>query len=57
MHEWRLNPYPIQWLYKTPKEKREIIKQLPKEMIEDLTMFKNEFNAMVLELKLLNEIK
>lgn len=52
MHEWRLNPYPIQWLYKTPEEKREIIKQLPKEMVEQLTMFKNEFNAMVLELRI-----
>lgn len=55
MHEWRLNPYSIQWLYKTPMEKRCIIKQLPKEMVDTLKMFKKEFNAMVLELEIENE--
>lgn len=55
MHEWRLNPYSIQWLYKTPMEKRCIIKQLPKEMVDTLKMFKKEFNAMVLELEIQNE--
>ena len=52
MLSWRLDPYPIQWLYQTPQQKREIIKMLDKETFDFIKGLHENLNAQLLELKL-----